>query len=171
MPANDAVTVRPGTATDIAEALTILGAADAQRSGRLPHAGESRGRGRRRLTGPDTFFFVAENAATHLVGLAAGMSGREEGGAGQTIPGLCHISMVAVHPEYWGKGLGKRLIRALLADGRNRGYDRFQLFTHADNARARRLYEGLGFTFTGQTAVSDEGENIVHYLQVSFAAS
>jgi len=62
--------------------------------------------------------------------------------------------------------VGKQLLQALLAHGRDLGYDRFQLFTHADNTRAQRLYEGIGFTFTGQTAVSDEGESIVQYLWV-----
>lgn len=121
---------------------------------------------RRRLVGPDTFFFVAQSTRGDPIGLAAGMSGRRDGGTGPTIPGLCHISMVAVHPEYWGGGAGKQLLQALLSHGRDHGYDRFQLFTQADNVRARRLYEGMGFTATGQTAVSDDGESIVHYLWV-----
>ncbi|MGY5051272.1 N-acetyltransferase family protein [Streptomyces sp. 900105755] len=164
MAADHTITVRPGTATDIEEALTILNAADAQRNGRLPHGGESRVRTRRRLADPDTFFFVAKSTEGDSIGLAAGMSGRQDGGTGLTIPGLCHISMVAVRPEHWGKGVGRQLLQALLSHGRDHGYDRFQLFTHDDNARAQRLYEGIGFTLTGQTAVSDEGESIVHYL-------
>ncbi|MER6011792.1 GNAT family N-acetyltransferase [Streptomyces bluensis] len=166
MSADHAVTVRPGTATDIEEALTILNAADAQRSGRLPRGGESRERTRKRLAGPDTFFFIAQSTGGNPIGLAAGMSGRQDGGTGPTIPGLCHISMVAVRPEHWGEGVGKQLLQVLLSHGRNHGYDRFQLFTHADNARAQRLYERMGFTVTGQTAVSDEGEDIVHYLWI-----
>ncbi|MER6303820.1 N-acetyltransferase [Kitasatospora sp. NPDC001539] len=166
MPADRPITVRPGTASDIEEALTILHSAEVQRSGRLPGGGESRDRMRQRLSSPDTFFFVAQSTEGDPIGLAAGMSGRQDGGTGRTIPGLCHISMVAVRPEHWGEGVGKQLLRALLSHGRGRGYDRFQLFTHADNTRAQRLYEGLGFTLTGQAAVSDEGESIVHYLWV-----
>ncbi|MGW3043210.1 GNAT family N-acetyltransferase [Kitasatospora sp. NPDC001159] len=125
--------------------MTILDAAHAQRGGRLLHAAEGDARTRQRLTNPDTFFFVAESAVGRLIGLAAGMSGRENGGTGPALPGLCHISMVAVHPEHWGKGLGKRLIQALLANGRDYGYDQFQLFTHADppvSADQDRLHHG-----------------------------
>ncbi|MGV9351844.1 N-acetyltransferase family protein [Streptomyces spiralis] len=166
MSADHAVAVRPGTVTDIEEALTILKAADTQRSGRLPRGGKSHDQTRKRLAGPDTFFFVAESTGGEPIGLAAGMSGRQDSGTGPTIPGLCHISMVAVRPEHWGEGVGKQLLQALLSHGRDHGYDRFQLFTQADNVRAQRLYEGMGFTATGQTAVSDEGESIVHYLWV-----
>ncbi|WP_157878744.1 GNAT family N-acetyltransferase [Streptomyces sp. CT34] len=164
MPADHAITVRPGTPTDIEEALTILHAADARRSGRSPVEGQNRDRTGPRLAGPDTLFFVALRTDGRPVGLAAGKSGRRNGGAGPAIPGLCHISMVAVRPEHWGEGVGKQLVRALLVHGRDLGYHRFQLFTHADNARAQRLYEGLGFTLTGRTAVSDGGGSIVHYV-------
>ncbi|MEV1083722.1 N-acetyltransferase [Streptomyces sp. NPDC050211] len=166
MSADHAVTIRPGTATDIEEALTIVRAAEARRRGRLRLEEESRGRLRQRLAGPDTFFFVAQSTENNPIGLAVGMSGRQDGGMGPTIPGLCHISTVAVRPEHWGMGVGRRLLQALLPHGRGLGYNRFQLFTHADNTRAQRLYEGIGFTPTGQTAVSDNGESIVHYLWV-----
>ncbi|GGU90047.1 hypothetical protein GCM10010211_65770 [Streptomyces albospinus] len=166
MSADHAFIVRPGTATDIEEALTILNTADARRSGRSPCAGESRDRMRPRLAGPDAFFFVAQRTDGNPIGVAAGLSGRQDGGVGPTIPGLCHISMVAVRPEHWGEGVGKHLVQALLSHGRALGYTRFQLFTHVDNTRAQRLYEGVGFARTGRTAVSDGGEGIVHYLWV-----
>ncbi|WP_055585931.1 GNAT family N-acetyltransferase [Peterkaempfera griseoplana] len=164
MSADHAVTVRPGTATDIEEGLTTLSAAEARRIGRASGDEASRDRMRRRLAGPDTFFFVAEHATGGPIGLAAGMNGRRDGGTGPAIPGLCHITMVAVRPERWGEGVGGRLLRAVLSHGRALGYDRFQLFTHADNVRAQRLYESAGFRLTGGTAVSDDGGSIVHYL-------
>ncbi|MFJ9775958.1 GNAT family N-acetyltransferase [Kitasatospora sp. NPDC101157] len=164
MPADHAFAVRPGTASDIEEALTVLSTADAWRSGRPPGGEASRDRARRRLTGADAFFYVAHGIEGEVIGLAAGMSGRQGGGTGPVIAGLCHISMVSVRPGHWGRGVGRKLVQALLSHGCDHGYDRFQLFTHADNVRARRLYESLGFTTTGQAGVSDEGEDIVHYL-------
>jgi GNAT superfamily N-acetyltransferase len=54
------------------------------------------------------------------------------------------------------------LIDALLPEARSRGYDRAQLWTQSDNARARGLYEGRGFAPSGRE--KDEfGERIVHY--------
>ncbi|WP_189219329.1 MULTISPECIES: GNAT family N-acetyltransferase [Streptomyces] len=165
MPADRTVIVRPGTATDVDGALSVLDAAETRRTGRPSRAGGFRDRTRRRLGDSGTFFFVAESPADGPVGLAAATSGREHGGTGPVLPGLCHISVVAVHPAHWGEGLGGRLVRALLAHGHARGYDRFQLFTQAGNARAQRLYESLGFVLTGRTDVSDGGEDIVHYVR------
>ncbi|WP_192810165.1 GNAT family N-acetyltransferase [Actinomadura rudentiformis] len=100
-----------------------------------------------------------------IIGSAAGMSGRRDGGLGEAIPGLCHVSMVAILPEIWGQGIGRQLLTALVDEARNRGYERIQLFTQADNARGHALYERLGFSRTGQVAVSSANEPIVHYLR------
>ena len=52
----------------------------------------------------------------------------------------------------------------LLAEARTRGYERAQLWTHADNARARRLYEGRGFVRSGREKPDDDaGDTIRHY--------
>lgn len=95
------------------------------------------------------------------VGVAVGTPGREDGDNGDLIPGQCHITMVAVRPEHWGHGLGSRLVRALLEEIRTRAYTSAQLFTHADNTRAHRLYTRLGFQPTGQTGISQHGEPII----------
>ena len=50
----------------------------------------------------------------------------------------------------------------MLAQARSRGYDRAQLWTQSDNARARLLYEGRDFVPSGRE--KDEfGERIVHF--------
>lgn len=67
--------------------------------------------------------------------------------------------MVFVAPDHWGRGLGGSLVDALLAEAQSRGYDRIQLWTQADNARARRLYEGRDFRPSGRR----KEELIVHY--------
>lgn len=140
----------------------VIRLAEAARRG---NAGEhDTGEGLRRLTAPGTFFVVAEHDDGEIIGVAAGMAGRRGGGTGAVIPGLCHVSMVAVLPAHWGRGLGRELVGLLIARVREHGYDRAQLFTHTDNVRAQALYEGLGFRRTGRTAVSADGGDIVHYL-------
>jgi GNAT superfamily N-acetyltransferase len=56
------------------------------------------------------------------------------------LPGLAHLSLVFVEPARWGRGIGGRLVDAVLAEARRRAYDRIQLWTHEDNARAQGLW-------------------------------
>jgi GNAT superfamily N-acetyltransferase len=107
---------------------------------------------------------VAE-AGGEVVGMAVGMQGLSDDGAGPPIEGLCHIGAVFVSPEHWGAGVGGRLVDRVLAEARARGYDRAQLWTHADNPRARRLYEHRGFEHTGRKKETDHGDLIVHYAR------
>jgi GNAT superfamily N-acetyltransferase len=51
-------------------------------------------------------------------------------------------------PEVRGSGLGRRLLEAALAYGRERGFSRIFLWTFADLEGARRLYERAGFAVT-----------------------
>ncbi|MDQ3034701.1 MAG: GNAT family N-acetyltransferase [Myxococcota bacterium] len=59
-----------------------------------------------------------------------------------------HIAKVwaAVHPDAWGRGIGRQLVGAL-CEGSDRwwGFVRLELDVHADHAPAIRLYESLGF--------------------------
>ncbi|MFG1998264.1 GNAT family N-acetyltransferase [Spirillospora sp. NPDC048911] len=161
---NDSVVVRRGMSADVMAVSKVVFLADAARtSGSRPVEENARARTTHRLGDPRTFFFVAERSGG-VIGSAAGMSGRSDGGLGEAIPGLCHISMVAVLPELWGQGIGRQLLSALVDEARDRGYERVQLFTQADNARGHALYERLGFSLTGQVAVSSNDEPIVHYL-------
>lgn len=118
------------------------------------------------LAKSDAFLVVAEYAGA-LVGMALGMQARDQDGPGPPLAGRCHISMVFVHPDRWGHGVGKVLMRQLLVDARDRGYAICQLWTHADNERAQRLYEGLGFRRTGREKDDDLGERTVHYELLS----
>jgi ribosomal-protein-alanine N-acetyltransferase len=79
------------------------------------------------------------------------------------LPGLCHIAMIFVAPERWGEGIGGRIVDEVLKEARSRAYGRAQLWTHADNAHAQRLYERHGFRRTGREKGEDLGEWIVHY--------
>lgn len=154
--------IRAGHPSDIDAAVAVWKAANTARRGGVNVPPEHESRVRRYLRKPDTFLAVAA-ADTGVVGMAVGMQALDDDGAGPPLPGLCHISAVFVHPGSWGRGVGAQLVRQVLAEGRARGYETFQLWTHADNARAQRLYEGLGFVRSGREKNDDFGERIVHY--------
>ena len=55
------------------------------------------------------------------------------------------VSNVAVHPAWQGRGLGRRLMEAVLASIRRQGGRMVLLQVRADNEPAQRLYRRLGF--------------------------
>ena len=64
---------------------------------------------------------------------------------------LCELDRIAVLPEYRGKGIAKRLFNELVKDAEsyykkhNSKLRKLYLLTHADNIRAHKFYEKLGF--------------------------
>lgn len=59
------------------------------------------------------------------------------------------IHNIAVHPLRQGRGLGRSLLNAALAEAVRRGATRCHLEVRATNQAARGLYEGLGFRLDG----------------------
>jgi ribosomal protein S18 acetylase RimI-like enzyme len=59
---------------------------------------------------------------------------------------------VAVHPETQGRGIGRRLFEALLAEVRvhRPAITRIELFTQESNTRAQQLYRSVGFRHQGR---------------------
>ena len=154
------VVIRRGVAGDAEPALAVWAEAHTTRRGRPPRP-EQESRACEQIGKPEAFLFVAE-VPCGIVGMALGTQGLADDGAGPPVAGLCHVAMVFVAPDRWGEGIGGRLVDALLAGARTRGYDRAQLWTQKDNPSARRLYEGRGFRASGRE--KDEfGEWILHY--------
>jgi len=60
-----------------------------------------------------------------------------------------HVTNVAVHPDYRGHGLGKRIMLELMERARSRSATRMTLEVRKSNDVARRLYEKLGFVAKG----------------------
>jgi len=64
---------------------------------------------------------------------------------------LCELDRIAVLPQYRGTGIAKKLFDALIKDAKtyfkkNKSKLRkLYLLTHADNVRAHKFYERLGF--------------------------
>jgi len=155
--------LRDGTPADVEAAVALWLASSAARRGArppLPPAAEASVRAS--LAAPDAFLVIAEDAGT-MTGMALGVQGLADDGAGPPISGLCHVRMVFVAPARWGQGIGGALVDRLIAEARARGYIRAQLWTHADNVRAERLYERRAFRRSGREKADDLDGTIVHY--------
>lgn len=153
--------IRRGGSSDFEAALAVWRAANEARLNGRPAPEDHGRRVRAHMETPGAFLFVAD--AGGVSGMAVGMQGLADDGAGPPVEGLCHVAAVFVVPDRWGAGLGGRLVDAVLAEARARGYGRAQLWTHAANGRAHRLYDGRGFRQTGRQKEDDLGETIVHY--------
>jgi RimJ/RimL family protein N-acetyltransferase len=79
-----------------------------------------------------------------LVGLATIVRGSR--------PRFRHTGLLglSVQREVWGQGLGRALCEAALSGARASGIRRVTLYVRADNLRAIRLYEALGFRHEGR---------------------
>ena len=62
-----------------------------------------------------------------------------------------HLMNVAVHPDFTGRGLGKRLIAACVDASKQAGAEQLLLATHADMPANVSLYSRLGWVVTEQT--------------------
>ena len=82
---------------------------------------------------------------------------------------LCELDRIAVLPEYRGKGVARELFDALIKDAKsfykknNSKLRKLYLLTHADNIRAHKFYEKLGFrheTTLKQHYYKDKDEHV-----------
>jgi ribosomal protein S18 acetylase RimI-like enzyme len=116
---------------------------------------------REKLAASDAVVVLSETEG-EVVGMALAEPGLAEDGAGTRLPQLCHISMVFVHPDHWGRRIGQQLLDALAEQAAGRGYRTLQLWTGQANHQARRLYERAGFRPTGRSK-DQRGSAIIHY--------
>jgi ribosomal protein S18 acetylase RimI-like enzyme len=69
----------------------------------------------------------------------------------ETIPVYAHCGHLGMGllPEYRGRGIGERLLRASIDAARGAGFERIELSVYARNARAVALYRKVGFAHEG----------------------
>lgn len=90
--------------------------------------------------------FRNEFDAPQSVFLAAIADGKVVGyGGAWVLIDEAHITNVAVHPDYRGLGLGRKLMNEVLARSKERGAECATLEVRAGNAPAIKLYESMGF--------------------------
>jgi ribosomal-protein-alanine N-acetyltransferase len=89
---------------------------------------------------PDTRWYVVAREGTRVVGYAGLFQAGPE----------ADIQTVAVAAAAQGRGLGRRLVEALLDAAGSRGAQVVHLEVRADNTAALRLYDTLGFTAVGR---------------------
>jgi ribosomal-protein-alanine N-acetyltransferase len=61
-----------------------------------------------------------------------------------------HIATIAVHPDWRGRGLGKLLLRQILADAQDSGLKTVLLEVRSGNQAAQALYHQFGFVVVGR---------------------
>lgn len=61
-----------------------------------------------------------------------------------------HITVLAVHPDYQGRGIGKLILGALLRNARERNLERATLEVRESNEVALSLYQKFGFKIAGK---------------------
>ena len=101
------------------------------------------------------------NVAMYLV---AEVAGKVVGYAGLwVILEEGHITNVAVHPDFRGKGLAKKLLTELLAAAEEAGANIYTLEVRASNESAIALYESFNFKSVGlrKKYYEDNGEDAV----------
>jgi [ribosomal protein S18]-alanine N-acetyltransferase len=89
---------------------------------------------------PDTRWYVVAEDADGLVGYAGLFATAHE----------ADVQTVAVRRDRQGRGIGDRLVAALLDEASRRGVSRVLLEVRDDNVAAQRLYARNGFTSMGR---------------------
>lgn len=59
--------------------------------------------------------------------------------------GVCKLHKLYIHPDYHGKGLGKRLMKEAVAYARQHGAGTLVLMVNRGNEKALRAYRAFGF--------------------------
>jgi RimJ/RimL family protein N-acetyltransferase len=69
----------------------------------------------------------------------------------EIIPVYSHIGHLGMGllPDYRGRGIGERLIKASIDAARRAGFERLELSVYARNVRATALYRKVGFMHEG----------------------
>jgi ribosomal protein S18 acetylase RimI-like enzyme len=133
------LTVRPATAHDDAALLEL----DSEPGTGFPSV----------LARERTSFFTSTAPADTIVAVLDGeLVGYLCLGHPTPLPENAHVSAVegfTVAPTWRGRGVGRALLDAAVAEARRRGSAKISLRVLSTNERARQVYAGAGFTVEG----------------------
>jgi GNAT superfamily N-acetyltransferase len=99
---------------------------------------------------PVKIIFVAEDSESNIEGFSALGPSRDA----DANPSTAEVSAIYVHPEKWGKGIGRALLSTSLEQVRKREFNQITLWVLEANQRARSFYESFGFIHDG--AIKDD---------------
>jgi RimJ/RimL family protein N-acetyltransferase len=102
----------------------------------------------------ETAAFIARNLESNNPQFVADAGGEIVGWCDvrrETIHSYAHVGHLGmgVVADWRGRGVGERLMRATLDAARAAGFEKIELSVYASNARARALYEKVGFVLEG----------------------
>jgi GNAT superfamily N-acetyltransferase len=83
-------------------------------------------------------------------------------------PNAGEVGALYVHPEWWRRGVGRRLLDASLAFLQQQGFTEAILWTLEDNASARAFYEAEGWIDDGGRQPLDAGRPIAPLTEVRY---
>jgi GNAT superfamily N-acetyltransferase len=147
---------------DVAAAVRVWHLANIAR-GKVPDENRCT-RVRTKVSDANALAVVAAQAG-EVVGMALAEAGRVDDGVGTLLPYLCHISMVFVHPQHWGRRIGQQLLDTVAEHAAQRGHLVLQIWTGQTNHRARHLYQRAGFRPTGHTRYLPTDQTIIHLVK------
>jgi len=75
-----------------------------------------------KLADPGACLVVSRyDASRDVLAMALAEPGRAQDGSGAVTAGYGHVSMVFVHPDMWGQGVGRQLLQGLHERASERG--------------------------------------------------
>jgi ribosomal protein S18 acetylase RimI-like enzyme len=162
--APDGVSFR-GAAADDARAIATLWnrarQATKEHSRRLPFA-DLLDAVYQRLADPAGRFLLAFDGEA-LVGMVHASIVTRPAGATGTASRQMQLSMLAVDPASWRRGLGRTLVARCIELARSRRVEAVRLWSDAGNRPATKLYKKLGFSFEHRWCLDIDGDLSVQY--------
>jgi GNAT superfamily N-acetyltransferase len=161
-----AVEVRLGGPEDVEAAVSVYERSNlVRRRGQWPSRATRLAHVTANLCDAASWFLLAHEGS-EAVAMALVLPFRADRGAGAVVPRTSFLDLIYVLPDRWGRGIGKAVLDAVIAEAARRESRRIYLWTHErDNERAQRLYLGRGFSRTGTTGQDDSGEPVAEWLR------
>ena len=157
------IRVRRGSPNEIDVAWALRAEATAASGFAVGSSASSLARFAKRFSLPETIPFFAD-CSGESVGVVVLCQAFSDSEFRIGVDGRAHISTVSVKSDYWGQGIGHRLMVEALNEARRAHYRDVQLWVHCSNARAIRLYERFGFADTNDERSDDYGKPMHRYL-------
>ncbi|MDR2168192.1 MAG: GNAT family N-acetyltransferase [Clostridiales bacterium] len=85
----------------------------------------------------------------------------------ETQPKTGLIASIYLLPEFWGRGLGRKMMDFAVEKLKSMGFRKVILWVIRENARARRFYESYGFAHDGAEKEDIQGEKLLIHMRYS----